>query len=259
MASLEVSCDTSNKSINKVERNEVDPSDILKKLRNTNINRLVTAHLNINHVLGKFDQLEQIIQDNIDILILSETKLDKTFSSNMFNIDGYSLPFRRDRDKNGGGVLVDVKEGIPCRELKTSPGTANIEGIFLEINFRKSKWLLFAVYNNCKSNIGPFQQSVGPTIDLHMCKLEIFILIGDFNSEIHENAMKEFCEMYNLKNLITEPTCFKNLLNPSSIDVILTNRKNCFQDTRTLECGLSDHHKMIITVLKTCTPNRAVH
>ena len=62
-----------------------------------------------------------------------------------------------------------------------------------------------------------------------MCKLENFILIGDFNSEIHENAMKEFSETYNLKNLVTEPTCFKTLLNISSIDVILTNHNNVFK------------------------------
>ena len=94
----------------------------------------------------------------------------------MFNIDGYSLTFRRDRDKNGGGVLVYVREGILCRELKTSPGTENIEVIFLEINLRKTKWLVFAGYNNCQSKIGPFLQSVDPTIcgrinrPIHQCR-----------------------------------------------------------------------------------------
>ena len=32
---------------------------------------------------------------------------------------------------------------------------------------------------------------------------------------------------------------------------MLTNRKNNFQDSVTLETGLSEHHKMTITVLKT--------
>ena len=40
-------------------------------------------------------------------------------------------------------------------------------------------------------------------------------------------------------------------LNPSSIDVMLTNRKNSFQNSTTIETGLSDFHKMTITVLKT--------
>ena len=131
-----------------------------------------------------------------------------------------------------------------------------MEGIFLEINLRKTKWLFFAGYNNCKPNIGNFLRSIGPTLDYYMCRLENFILLGDFNSEITENLMKEFCDTYNLKNLVTEATCFKNPLNPSSINLILTNRIRSFQNTTALETGLSDHHKMVITVLKTFIPKR---
>ena len=57
----------------------------------------------------------------------------------MFDIDGYTKPFRRDRNIIGGGVLIYVKEGIPCQELKRKPGIENLEGIFLEINLRKMK------------------------------------------------------------------------------------------------------------------------
>ena len=61
--------------------------------------------------------------------------------------------------------------------------------------------------------------------------------------------MKDFCEMYNLTNLIKEPTCYKNADNPSSIDVMLTNKKGSFQNSIVVETGLSDHHKMTISVL----------
>ena len=59
-----------------------------------------------------------------------------------------------------------------------------------------------------------------------------------------------FCQLYNLLNLIKVPTCFKNPQNPSCIDLILTNRHNCFQNSIAIETGLSDFHKMTITVLK---------
>ena len=100
-------------------QNIVNPSKILKDLRISNINRLVVAHLNINHIMGKLEPLLEIIQDNIDILAITETKLDESYATNMLDIEGYSLPYRRDRNVNGGGVLVYVKEGILCRELKT--------------------------------------------------------------------------------------------------------------------------------------------
>ena len=62
--------------------------------------------------------------------------------------------------------------------------------------------------------------------------------------------MKDFCETYNLKNLIKEPTCFKNPENPSCIDLMLTNKPSCFQGSVAIETGLSDFHKMCITVMK---------
>ena len=42
----------------------------------------------------------------------------------------------------------------------------------------------------------------------------------------------------------------KNPDNPTSIDVMLTNRKNCFENSIAIETGLSDHHRMTISVLK---------
>ncbi|XP_057299404.1 uncharacterized protein LOC130630024 [Hydractinia symbiolongicarpus] len=62
--------------------------------------------------------------------------------------------------------------------------------------------------------------------------------------------MTESAELYNLKCLAKGPTCFKNHYNPSCIDLFLTNRYNYFQNTSTLETGLSDFHKMAITVMK---------
>ena len=66
-----------------------------------------------------------------------------------------------------------------------------------------------------------------------------------------EEAMEEFTSIYNLKSLIKKPTCFKSKNNPSCIDLILTNRVNCFQNSSTLETGLSDFHHLVLKVLKT--------
>ena len=107
-------------------------------------------------------------------MAISESKLGQSHNTNSYDIDGYTQPFRRDRDCNGGGVLVYVKEGIPCRELKMKSDAEDLEGICLEINLRKSKWLLFAGHNNHKINIGTFLRCLGPTLDHYMCSLENF-------------------------------------------------------------------------------------
>ena len=47
--------------------------EILKNLKLKNVNRLVVGQLNINSISGKFDLLKEVIKDNIDILVITET------------------------------------------------------------------------------------------------------------------------------------------------------------------------------------------
>ena len=51
--------------------------------------------------------------------------------------------------------------------------------------------------------------SMGHNLNGLYVKYENIILIGDFNSEMNEDAMNVFCATHNLKNLAKEPTCFK--------------------------------------------------
>ena len=87
-------------------------------------------------------------------------------------------------------------------------------------------------------------------LDNNLSNFDHFLILGDLNSLMSEKEMKNFCDMYDLDNLIKEPTCFKNANNPSSIDVILTNTKNIFHNSIALETGISDHHNMVITAMK---------
>ena len=75
-----------------------------------------------------------------------------------------------------------------------------------------------------------------------------------FRKRLLSNSNKtqnNFCDIYNLKNLVKEPTCFKNPDNPSCIDLFLINEPRTFQRTTTIETGISDFHKLVVTVLKT--------
>ena len=76
------------------------------------------------------------------------------------------------------------------------------------------------------------------------------LLIGDFSSEISERSMHDFCNVYNLESLSNTTTCFKNPENPFCIDLLLTNSKNTFDEVLVLESGLSDFHKIVVSVLK---------
>ena len=84
----------------------------------------------------------------MEILVLLETKLDSTFTSAQFMIDGFSAPYRLDRDKNGGGIIVLIREDIPSRLLQEHMLPEDIEALPIEINLRKTKLLLFGGYRS---------------------------------------------------------------------------------------------------------------
>ena len=84
-------------------------------------------------------------------------------------------------------------------------------------------------------------------LDNYIGNYDILIL-GDFNSEFSEPFLNDFCDIYNLKNLVKEPTCYKIPDNPSCIDLFLTNRPSAFQRTTTIETGISDLCKLMVSL-----------
>ena len=201
------------------------PFCVLKQLKLKNSHRLVFGQININSIRNKSEPFKKLVKGNLDLIVVTKSKLDESFPQQQFLIEGYNLPFRADRIRNGGGILIFVREDIPCREIgKTHSTKRNLEGISLELNLRRSKILLFGGYNYNKSNIDTFLGNLGQILDRNQSKFEQFLLLGDFNSEIQESGISNFCDTYNLKNIINEPTCYKNILNPSTIYLILTNK-----------------------------------
>ena len=58
-------------------------------------------------------------------------------------MNGFSLSYRLDRYYNGGGVMIFAKEFIQIKLLTKYNFPSDHEGLFVELNFRKSEWLLF--------------------------------------------------------------------------------------------------------------------
>ena len=91
---------------------------------------------------SKFDQLKLLIQGKVDILIITETKLDDSFPIDQFIISGYSKPYRLDRNRNGGGIIIYIREDIPSKQINLLKLPDDIENIFIEVNLYKTKWLM---------------------------------------------------------------------------------------------------------------------
>ena len=146
--------------------------------------------------------------------------------------------------------MVYIREDIPSKLLDKHAFPYDMEGLFVELSFRKCKWLLFGTYHPpSQADIYYFENLDKAFVTYS--SYEKRLLIGDFNTETSEPCIDSFIYEHDLQNLVKEKTCFKSVENPSCIDLILTNNAMAFQNTTTVFTGLSDFHKLVLTVLKT--------
>ena len=220
-----------------ISDSQIKDFDSLNELRKLNPNRLIIAHININSIRNKIEMLKETITDKTDILLISETKLDSSYPVNQFLIYGFSPPYRLDKNADGGGIMLYVREYIPSKPLSNNDIDSEIENIFLEINLRSKKWLICGTYNPKTSYIKNHLQRLSQSLNQYFSKYDNIIALGDFNAEMSNTHLQEFCAIFRLKNLIKEPTCFKSLEKPTGIDHILTNHPKSFQHSGTYETG----------------------
>ena len=167
-----------------------------------NLRILILGYLNINSIVGKFDHFKVLIENNIDILVLTETKIDASFPNAQFRIDGFSAPFRLDRNRFGGGAIIYVREDIPCKQLTKHILPDNLEGIVVEINVGKTKWLLFGGYRPPRQQAEYFLKHVNYALDTYRQTFDKFLLARDFNIEETDPIMSEFLFKNDSKNLV---------------------------------------------------------
>ena len=145
--------------------------------------------------------------------------------------------------------MIFIRDDIPNRVLTKHVFLDDIESLFIELNFGKAKWLLFGTYHPPTQSESYYFRNLDKAIDLYS-QYDKKLLVADFNREVSD-VLSTFLYQHDLENLVKEKTCFKNANNPSTIDLFLTNNSLAFQNTTTTFTGLSDCHKLVLTVLKT--------
>ena len=97
--------------------------------------------------------------------VLAETKLDDGFPYSQFLIDQYEIRTRRDRSKNGGGLIEYVRKGLSCKPLEDT----------ISVN---SKIIL--------SNIETFLGDLSSFLSKCLSKYDNVIIMSDFNIDVKD-------------------------------------------------------------------------
>ena len=119
----------------------------LVKLRKDYESNPIISYLNTNHLSSKIDCLGEIYNKSpIDILCIDEAKLDSSYQDAQFEIPGYQRPpYRKDRNKNGDGKIVFIREGLIIKRLKAFEVDIS-EMICLEVMIPQKVWFITYVY-----------------------------------------------------------------------------------------------------------------
>ena len=124
----------------------------------------------------------------IDVIILIETKLDDSFPKAQFCIDRFCIPYRLAKNRNGRSLMIYVRDDIPSKMLTKHDLPEDIEAGFIELNFRKCKWLLCATYRAHSQNDNVFFDNIDKCLDVYST-YERVALAGDFNAQVREKVL----------------------------------------------------------------------
>ena len=89
----------------------------LGNLRSKNPKNIIFSYININSIRNKFENLCDMVGNNVDVLSIAETKLDSSFPNAQFLLPAFQEPLRLDINNRSGGILVYIKASLPSKIL----------------------------------------------------------------------------------------------------------------------------------------------
>ena len=156
--------------------------DILKK-------NLKLGHVNMRSLCptssDKLEDLQNTLckTEKCDIIAVSETWLDPTITNKQIELSDYQV-FRKDRNRNGGGVALYFENSLPAKQLKDFDGI-DLEVIAVESKLNNQKVITLCCYRpptKLKQDVDHFLENFENVLSLLLIlNPTCFIILGDFN------------------------------------------------------------------------------
>ena len=208
--------------------------------------RIIIGQININSIRNQFEELIYIVNNEIDILMLSETKLDNTLPTSQFFMQGCSISFRTDWTLKGG-ILGTSKKISLGKKLHWH--WYLLWTIFNSNKLKKKSGYEVVLIIDIKTTLVPQVTLAEHEINWVQVMMIILYFLGSNNVKVSEHIQsKKSCLSKHLFQKTQELLC-----------VLIWFLKNClwsFQNTADFETGLSDFHKFTFTVLKQYYPKQ---
>ena len=226
--------------------------------RKRNSTDLLLVHLNVNSIQNKHDDLKILNRElKSHIIFLTETKIDSSYPSAQFQLEGYHN-YRKDRAKGGGGVMAYVSSKIISRQMKLPKQYKLIEVLPIKTMINNNDVLFVGIYRPPKATGSNYYLKLEAELN-SLCmwatmECATVILTGDLNLDrlrpesTEGKLLINLEEVYGLECLVTEPTRI-TCTSATLLDVILTNRPDHFRASGVFNPEISDHN-LIYGVMK---------
>lgn len=223
------------------------------------------GHINANGIGGfKLHVIKRgLLSGRFDILAITETKLDATFPSSQFLVEGYRL-CRRDRNAHGGGLMIYVTSNICFTEVKQFKGLSSS----VRSNFRTESLVLkvklaitvVAIYRPPSVPKLQWKYELSALFEAATALTSDVILAGDFNADLIKPDMPphdgrdllHLLDIFNLHNVIKSATR-KAKTSATFLNLILTNNMIRILTSGVVDTQISDH-SLVYTVLRASAP-----
>lgn len=139
--------------VNTTATQDLSNLSVLVEARDKHRNEFSLGHLNINNLQNKFEEIAEFIKKSrMQVMVLSDTKIDVSYPDSQFYIPGCSI-YRNDRKKGGaggGGMLAYVSSDVTSKKLKfTAPlQDHDIEPLALEIDLKAKNIIVIGIFRS---------------------------------------------------------------------------------------------------------------
>ena len=226
----------------------------IRHIRNTYTKNVIIGHLNVNSVGSKINEIKELQSScKLDVLVLSETKLDQSFKQEILDIEGYSC-VRQDKRSNSGGLMAYISKDIPYSIGNVNICDDDLECLSIELNLPNEKIMLVCMYKNPRTDSVIFKRFFKDACEKITDLYENIIIIGDLNfNMLIDNILSNVMPAFNLTNVIKEATCFKSCI-ATLIDVMLVTKRRKVLTSFSKSTGISDFHNLVGGVLRMNKP-----
>ena len=132
----------------------------------------------MNSIRNKFENLCELVAENVDIFCIAETKLDHLLPNSQFLIPGFHKRLKMDVSSPRRELLVYIKSSLPSKMLTKFKLPSNIRIIPFELNLRRDKWLFLSIYKPPLQNNQYFVSILNDLLDFYPNEFDNKVVLG---------------------------------------------------------------------------------